>query len=248
LHPNVKPVHDFVKANAAANVKTKLWEVARDVRLPEHEVEQKLRAALDKVEFTINFPFNKTPRGHSQPLGLSLNSVEDPHFLNLFETGHGSGSTDTGARGGWEKRNFGRAVENIPKEERPKYGAVNWEGKEQGPAQSYGESVFVLNHENLKDRITIAPGNSSGTREDQVAHLDDPLNAMLRNGQALEAAGIPTRLSKWDYQEFQVWGKFPINADTIKEIRFPKKYRQTPEGLALKDLAKRKGIPFRYMK
>ncbi len=247
--PEARAVLDKIKQSASVHEGVILGTLHKMFGADPTETRKKLLDAYDKAEVTINFP--------ADLIGHDLS--RDRHLRNLFESGTGRGETDTSVRKKFERTAFGKEADAVPDHDRPKYGAVNWEKSPDGAAPMYGDHVMVLNHHALKDRMTLAPEDSADVKMHQVAPASNPVNALARHAGALKAAGIdPSKGKEADgmrpmdlygsYTEVQVWGKVPIDAEHIKEIRLY--LNRHPGEHKLLDpmvkLAKEQGIPVTF--
>lgn len=242
-----------VKKNAAANETNAVDVVAKHFKKSPEEVKKSLKKAWDEAEVTMNFMPHRPLPGKGPHKTTADSLIAESNLKNLFETGTGGGSTDNYQRHKWEEANFGPSVGDIGNKERPKYAAVNFGNEPDGAASLYGRGVFVLNKEVLKDRMTLAPSNTSVTDSNMVGTANDPLNALARNENALKHAGLwsgnygsdktgknhsPPKDTERGYTEAQIFGELPINSTTIKEVRLPKhaEYTTKEEDAANKKL------------
>ncbi len=222
-------IADFVNSDA--------WDGPKG---PEGEkmVRDKLAAAYDKAEVTVNFP----PE-------VAGKIIASGALKSAFETG----SRDAGYMAAREKQEgvvFGAGKET-PAGDRPKYAAVNWENDLNGAASQYGEASFVLNKEAFAGKTTMTSGNSFGHRDPSgVATPADPFAAMIGNGRAMNAAGIDsskmTDANQYAYNEQQIWGDMKLDKDTVKEIRVPATSALKEGSARLAEFAEKNGIPIRF--
>lgn len=204
----------------------------------------KVREWVNDSDVTINFSPQLMVRKRSKgliPMHKLLADDDSPALKNLFETNNGGGTTDKKYRKQWEENLYGEDMAESSFSERPKYGAINIPGHTNGAASQYGESCFVLNKDNLKDRITIAPRNSSNAYFYELGDLDHPEMA-LYNKQLRELVKLGVRKFLTNYVECQIHGQLPINSDTIKEIRVSKN-EEVEAKENIKKMATRLGIP-----
>lgn len=224
-----KSISDFVNSDA--------WDGPKGEE-GEKMVREKLAAAYDKAEVTINF----SPESAGS-------MIQSGAIKSAFETG----TRDAGYMNAREKQEeavFG-AGKDTPAGDRPKYAAVNYEGNLYGAASQYGEASFVLNKDAIADRTTMTNGNSFGHRnESGVATPSDPFAAMLGNGRAMGAAGIDASKMKGAnpaaYNEQQIWGDLKLDKDTIKEIRIPATSANKDGSAKLVEFAEKAGIPVKF--
>lgn len=147
-----------------------------------------------------------------------------------------------------EKAVFG-AGSDVPNEDRPKYGAINWAGNLYGAADGYGAGVVILHKDKVKDRMTFTPGNSFGHRDpSMVGGGDDHHVASTGTAAALKAAGIESSNKKLSpgYTEAQIWGDLAFDKDTVKEIRFPASAAYSNHVEWVVDVGKTMGIPVTF--
>lgn len=259
VSPQVAKAVSEVRESSKKHAEEQLKQVADHYKTDAGTVRQKLQAAFDKAEITINFkPQNQGADGGF--LGDLL--AKEGKLKSVFETGK-SGVSDKlnidkykADRDGWEKERISPHAADVPANERPKYAAVNWGGGSEGAAPVYGGGVFVLNKEHFKGKLTLTPDNTSRTGKHEAASGDDPINALARSGKALRAAGISAPEDRVkgtrpnSYTEVHVWGEMPLNKDTIKEIRLkqPKFYqleaKRAQAGMV--KWAEAQGIPVRF--
>lgn len=74
-------------------------------------------------------------------------------YRSQFETGTSNGGLTAypgGDRWLWESRIFGRAYDHVSPEERPKYGALNYKGRQTGGAPRFGSAHLRLRKEVLE--------------------------------------------------------------------------------------------------
>lgn len=248
--PQVQKTVQAVAAKAKANEGAAVDAVAKETGHSAEDVRKKLLEAWDKAEVTINFPAHDADPNGSRAASLGKSG----RLSNLFETGHGRGVTDKDKRDQMEKGVFGNQVGEAEAKDRPKYGAINWGGAGSGAAPEYGKAAIVLNKDYLKQRMTIAPGDTGHMKDSEMATAADPLNGIARNADALQAAGLTKEKGQvkdthTEYNEVHVHGDLPLNKDTVKEIRLPKEPQTTAgkQGNAdMEAFAKKSGIPVTY--
>lgn len=91
--------------------------------------------------------------------------LSSTHYKNLFETGHGSGTTCKRSRAQWEDRLFHSLYNDAQPSERVKYGVLNVSSDPAGVKSclQYGESYFLLKSENVRLRTTFADSDTGSS-------------------------------------------------------------------------------------
>jgi len=262
---------DLVKNNAHKFKKlaSLLTEVIRKSDPDAEEItmdtmKEKLVNAFEEMEWTVNIDFDARGGTADRKKTLADNLKDEPRLKNLFEVGRSSGESDPELRGEWEENNFGIDVKGFDAIDRPKYGAVNWDEQAEGPAWFYGKSAIVLKKNALRDRITLAPSNTSYTDADYVSTSLDPFNSLARSGRAIQEAfrltngqiaefrdmartvpgGIYIRTGS--YTELQMWGKIPFDSSAISVIRLPAYMKDYKSSIKTAELAEKQGIAVEY--
>jgi len=153
----------------------------------------------------------------SRDIGFYL---RDTHYRNFWETGTGRGSTDTGARGGWEERFFGKAFEDCLPTEKPKYGCLNLTNDPKGvsSATQYGTSYFIMKH-SIRWRVTITSRDSSnpdarpGTLRQFARFLQEGEGSKLTDGDLMRVVRHRAAETVAYYKEVQIHGDVRFSQD-----------------------------------
>jgi hypothetical protein len=153
--------------------------------------------------------------------------IEDGHYRSSFETNstHGSASDATksgymNARYAWESACFLKLYDKTTNFERPKYGALNFLNMCGGvpSAISYGSCYMVLSNE-LRKRITISTGDTSGSRCIGVLDFCNHVLLALSYVELIEAIKIAIGVIESSshycggYREIQIHGEMLLSRD-----------------------------------
>ncbi|WP_237718167.1 DUF3626 domain-containing protein [Cupriavidus sp. BIS7] len=101
------------------------------------------------MSVTLNFHPDRSYGGVPILHALTVERV----YRSQFETGTSNGGLTAyvgGDRWAWESRIFGGAYDQMPPEERPKYGALNYKRRAIGGASRFGSAHFRLRSEALE--------------------------------------------------------------------------------------------------
>lgn len=251
-----------------------LTEEERESLCGETELRDRLRELFDKAEVQINFdPQRLMPtrdqgelrRTMIEEMSSDLDESGSVEAQNLYMVGTGGGATDERMRRTFENDCFGIPWSGVDDAERPKYACMNWNPKATpfANADQYGDCAFVLRKSVVLPHATMTPEDSAACDVNMVAPLEEPENAVLRSYAGLLALGVSESRAKGyvyantvgtehSYQEVQIWGNLPLNADTVDKIRI-RKYEGETEGGAyyrakpVIELAQKLGVPFEFV-
>eukprot|EP01083_Nonionella_stella_P006636 19240_1 len=178
------------------------------------------QSILNHVLSFLEWKVPITIRVHCRKLIPKL--MEDTHYRNLFETGYGSGNNDQNVRKGAESKMFGSVYADAQSPERPKYGCLNINLKDEGCvlAKGYGDGYFVMNDTTVRWRVTMTIKDSfkvngnCGTLK-HCKHLLNELDSEeLKEIMYVAIHGRCDDKSKQKaYREIQIHGKIELNRD-----------------------------------
>jgi len=180
-----------------------------------------------RLRVTLNFHPDRRFDGMSVVEQLA----RDLTYRSQFETGTSNGGLTAfpgGDRSRWEQRIFGRAYDDAPQRERPKYGALNHRRRSVGGAPRFGSSHLRL-AEHVLDRTTFCfPDSTFEPRDFGTAeHLD-----LVRLADVFDARPRIDRIEAKeggvldDYIEAQVHGVIDLASD-VEAIVLDPCYRGT---------------------
>lgn len=178
--------------------------------------------------------------------------LADTCYRNFFEVGTGRGSTNSKSRAGWETRVFGKAFDDRPAAERPKYGVVNLTNDPKGVASAtqYGTSFFVLKHA-LRWRCTFTSMDSCyaaaqpGTFRQFAKFFEEGSESRLTDADLLKVAqhrGEHFQVDK--YKEVQIHGPVRWRGDI--QILYADQDLSTEDKAKVERFAKENGFPVRF--
>ena len=170
----------------------------------------------------------------------------DPRLKTQFETGTSQGALSTHSRNEWEtnlnpvassfygyKVTPDNAGKNIKL--RPVYGEVASKNElTNSSADRYGDSIFILNKEQIKKRTSFTMGNSSRCQmpfqksfgralSEPVEHRDSSRN-ILRSTSCFNFDDGKVVRNYYEYLEFQCWGGIDFSKGDVSEIIVPHSY------------------------
>ncbi len=157
--------------------------------------------------------------------------ARDGAYRSQFETGTSNGGLTAhpgGDRWLWEQRIFGRAYDDAPVSERPKYGALNHRRRRIGAAPRFGSAHLRLT-EAVLDRSTfcypdsVFEPTSMGTADRfDLLSLVESFDARLRAGELGPAEGGVLD----DYVEAHVHGTVELSED-VEAVVLDPSFRHT---------------------
>ena len=170
----------------------------------------------------------------------------DGVYRSQFETGTSNGGLTAypgGDRWRWEQRIFGRAYDDAPPEQRPKYGALNHRRRRIGGAPRFGPAHVRL-AEPVLDRATfcfpdsvLAPSAFATAEHFDLIPLTEEFDCRLHTD--ADEQNLLGMLD--DYIEAHVHGVVRIDRD-VEAIVLDPCYR----GTTVEDHARRLGVPVEW--
>lgn len=182
---------------------------------------------LDRaLRITLNFHPDREAGG----VDILQAMARDGVYRSQFETGTGNGGLTAhpvGARWVWEGELFGRAYDEAPAAERPKYGALNHRLRSLGGAPRFG-SAHVRLREHMLDRATYCfPDSALSPTHFGTAQRFELLPLAHEHDAALAAEPDDRDHDPLDgYVEAQVHGRIVL-ADDVEALVMDPCYRDT---------------------
>jgi len=169
---------------------------------------------VNQAPFIVHMMFDKDLGGGKLLIDALL---EDSSLRNLFEVGHGCGSTHKPARDSWEQRAFNGAYDDAEPHVRPKYGTINLTNTTCGvkAARQYGTSYFVLK-DDVRWRCTMTDrDSSSGAAEPATLGLWYKFFHRFDDAELRGIAVHDGTAHFDDYPEIQIHGPVRFNEDMV---------------------------------